>query len=291
MSSHSTGTPTDELGAHVSSSGGVHKAPERSAEIGGAVLQLFTKVPKFWREPTLREETVDAFRAARARHGIKTVVSHDSYLINLASPKETQWQKSRYAFEAELRRCVDLGVEFLVTHPGNATDGDLDAGIKRNAQGIAECLDAVQGDTRVLLELTAGAGTTVGGSFEGLRAIRELLPAPAAARVGVCIDTCHAYSAGYDLVGAYDEVWEEFDAVLGMELLELIHMNDSRHPFASRRDHHEDIGEGTLGNEPFRRIMLDERLQSIPKVLETPKGDDPVTADRRNLAVLRGFRD
>ncbi|MCE2454971.1 MAG: deoxyribonuclease IV [Gemmatimonadetes bacterium] len=280
----------DELGAHVSSSGGVDKCPGRSAEIGGGVLQLFTKVPRFWREPKLKPGVPDAFRAARAEHGVTAAVSHDSYLINLASPKPDQWAKSMVSFKAELERCRLLGVEFIVTHPGNETEGDHLRGIEKNARGIAECLEDVPGETRVLLELTAGSGNSVGGSFENLRAIIDHLPAAAARRVGVCFDTCHAYSAGYDLVGDYEGVWAEFDDVLGLDLLELLHMNDSKHPFRSHRDQHEHIGKGTLGDAPFRKIMLDERLARVPKILETPKGDDAVEADRRNLARLRSFR-
>lgn len=280
----------DELGAHVSSSGGVAKAPGRSAEIGANVFQLFTKVPRFWREPQLKAGVPEAFREARVAHGIDTVVSHDSYLINLASPNSVQWNKSIVSFRAELERCVALGVELLVTHPGNATDKKHERGIERNAQGIAQCMGDVPADTRVLLELTAGSGTSVGGSFQDLRAIIDLLPDEVAGRVGVCFDTCHAFSAGYDLVDDYNGVWTRFDDVLGLDLLELLHLNDSHHPMGSHRDHHQDIGEGTLGIEPFRKIMLDDRLTRVPKVLETPKGEDAVAADRRNLAVLRGLR-
>ena len=142
----------------------------------------------------------------------------------------------------------------------------------------------------MLLELTAGAGTTVGGRFEHLAAIREGVCAPLDQRMGVCFDTCHAFSAGYDLVGAYEDVWRAFDDALGPGSLELFHLNDSKHPFASRRDQHEMIGEGTLGEAPFRRIMRDARFQDTPKLLETPKGDDVVSNDRRNLALLRSWR-
>jgi deoxyribonuclease-4 len=183
-----------------------------------------------------------------------------------------------------------LGLDFLVTHPGNATDGDIEAGLERNAQAVAESLEAVDGPTTVLLELTAGSGTSVGGSFQNLRAIIDGIPEAQRDRVGVCFDTCHAYSAGYDLVGDYDGVWVAFDEIIGIDLLGLIHLNDSKHPFGSHKDRHETIGEGTLGVEPFRHLMLDDRLKSVPKVLETPKGDDPVAADCANLELLRSFR-
>jgi deoxyribonuclease-4 len=282
----------DELGAHVSTEGGVVRAPARAAALDAAVLQLFTKQPSRWAEPKLEAGTIQAFREQRATHGIVVAVSHDSYLINLSSPDRRLWRMSQRCFAGELARAAALGLEFVVTHPGNATDGDLPAGIQRNGEGIAESLEALgEAPTMVLLELTAGSGTSVGGSFENLRAILDAIPEGQRGRVGVCFDTCHGYSAGYDLVTDYDGVWSAFDETIGLDRLRLIHMNDSKHPLGSRKDRHETIGEGTLGPEPFRRIMRDERLRRVPKVLETPKGDDEVSADRANLALLRSFRD
>jgi deoxyribonuclease-4 len=280
----------DELGAHVSTEGGVERAPARAREIGSACLQLFTKQPSRWAEPTLDAATAEAFAQERVEHRIRVAGAHDSYLINLSSPDADLRRRSLECFTGELRRCAALGLDFLVTHPGNATDGDLAAGIRRNADALTQALRSVGGSTRVLLELTARSGTSVGGSFESLRAILEETGSDVRARAGVCVDTCHAYAAGYDLVVAYDGVWEEFERVLGWELLGLLHLNDSKHPLGSRKDRHETLGRGTLGREPFRRIMLDERLRSVPKILETPKGDDPVAADRRNLRFLRRLR-
>jgi deoxyribonuclease-4 len=285
-----TRRPDDELGAHVSTEGGVDRAPARAREIGCACLQLFTKQPSRWAEPTLDAAAVEAFARERAEHRIRVAGAHDSYLINLSSPDAALRARSLKCFTGELRRCAALGLGFLVTHPGNATDGDLAAGIRRNADCLTRALRSVEGPTRVLLELTAGSGTSVGGSFRNLAAILEEVGSDVHARVGVCVDTCHAHAAGYDLVTAYDLVWEEFGRVLGWELLGLLHLNDSKHPLGSRKDRHETLGRGTLGREPFRRIMLDERLRSVPKILETPKGDDPVDADRRNLRFLRKLR-
>jgi deoxyribonuclease-4 len=281
----------DELGAHVSTSGGVQNAPGRARDIDAVVLQMFTKQPNRWAEAKIDDETASAFQAERRRHDIAVAGAHDSYLINLSSPDRRLWRMSQRSFEAELRRCTSLSLDFLVTHPGNATDGDYRAGIERNARGVGESLDAVGGSTRVLLELTAGSGTSVGATFENLREIIEAIPEGLRDRVGVCLDTCHAYSAGYDLVEEYDDVWSAFDDVLGMERLGLIHLNDSRHPLASNRDRHESIGEGTLGRGPFRRIMLDDRLRPVPKVIETPKREDGIAADRANLELLRSFRE
>jgi deoxyribonuclease IV len=280
----------DELGAHVSASGGVQQAPARAAEIGAVVLQLFTKQPSRWAEPKIDQQTAAAFFDEREAHGIEVAGAHDSYLINLSSPDRRLWRMSLRSFTAELERCARLRLDFLVTHPGNAMDGGVERGLARNAEGVTEALRSVGGATRLLLELTAGTGTSVGATFENVRAIIDQVGDDERHRVGVCFDTCHAYSAGYDLVGDYDGVWSAFDRVIGMERLGLIHLNDSKHPFGARKDRHEAIGEGTLGVEPFRRILLDERLSAVPKVLETPKGDDPVAADRRNLSLLRKLR-
>lgn len=280
----------DELGAHVSVKGGVWNAPERARAIGSVNFQMFTKQPNRWQEPEVSEEEVERFGEARREWGIRTVASHDSYLINLASPDPKLWKRSVGAFRRELVRCVRLGVDVLVTHPGNATDGDLPSGVARNAEGVARALEEVEGHTRVLLEITAGSGTSVGGSFEALTEIIERIPPDQRHRLGVCFDTCHAYSAGYDLVGAYDGVWTRFGDIVGMEYLGLFHLNDSKHPLGSHKDRHEHIGEGTLGDEPFRGIMNDASFDGITKLLETPKDDDPVVTDLRNLNRLRGYR-
>lgn len=281
---------SDEFGAHVSTAGGISLAPGRSAEIESSCLQLFTKQPNRWAEPEVDEEQATAFREEEGKHQIRVAGSHDSYLINLASPSPELWERSYQSFRKELRRCAILGLDFLVTHPGNATDGDRESGIARNAEGVTRALEAVQGPTRVLLELTAGGGTTVGGSYQDLAAILEAVPSSLHPRLGVCFDTCHAYSAGYDLVKDYDGVWQAFDDILGLDRLGLFHMNDSKNPFGSKKDRHEHLGEGSLGAEPFRRIVQDVRFVGIPKVLETPKEPDPVGNDLRNLRFLRNFR-
>ena len=281
----------DELGAHISTAGGVQNAPERARAIDSVVFQIFTKQPNRWVEPEVQEDRARAFAAARSDREIETTVSHDSYLINLASPTGWLWRKSLDSFRNELQRCAALELDFLVTHPGNATDRDLDSGLARNAEGVGTALAEVDGPTRILLEITAGSGTSVGASFESLATILEGIPSETRGRVGICFDTCHAYSAGYDLVDDYDGVWSHFDDVLGLDRLGLFHLNDSKHPFGSHKDRHQHIGEGTLGDEPFRKLMQDARFGSVPKVLETPKGDDTVSFDARNLARLRAFRE
>jgi len=280
----------DELGAHVSSAGGVQNAPDRAREIESVALQLFTKQPSRWAEPVIDAETASAFHEERDTEGIQVTVAHDSYLINLSSPKSDLWDRSYACFEGELRRSAALGLDFVVTHPGNATDGDMASGLARNAEGVGRALEAVPDGPTVLLELTAGSGTSVGATFENLAAILEGIPEEIRSRVGVCLDSCHAYSAGYDLVDDYGGVWAHFDDVLGLDRLRLFHLNDSKNPFDSRKDRHEHIGQGSLGEAPFRRIMTDERFSDVPKLLETPKEDDPVANDLRNLGLLRSFR-
>ncbi len=279
----------DELGAHVSAAGGIHHAPVRAAEIGAGVFQVFTKQPSRWAEPILDEGVRAGFRTAMERGDAWFTASHDSYLINLASPDPMLWRRSTDCFRGELERAARLGLDAVVTHPGNATDGDRDGGIERNATAVAEALEAVAGP-RVLLELTAGTGTSVGGTLEELDRIMRLIPAPQNGRVGVCFDTCHAWVGGLDLAGDFDGVWMRADDTFGVHRVELFHLNDAKASFGSRLDRHENIGEGTIGLEPFRRLMNVDRFRRVPKILETPKGDDGVAADRRNLAILRELR-
>lgn len=281
-------TPVERLGAHVSIQGGTPTAPARGAAIGATAIQLFTKTPNMWREPAITPEIAAAFRAARAEHPVAAAVSHDSYLINLASPDPALRAKSLQAFMGELTRSEALGLDGIVSHPGNFMD-DHDAGIARNADAITEALEQVPGQVMIFLETTAGAGTVLGRNFEELRAIREAVGAGVRTRVAFCADTCHLYSAGYDLVHDFDGVWAQWDEVLGLDLLRCLHLNDSKTPFASNKDRHELLGEGSLGEGPFRRIMSDPRFAGVPKLLETPKGDDEVTNDRRMLALLRSF--
>lgn len=275
------------LGAHVSTAGGVHRAPERGKAIGATAIQIFTKTPNQWREPDISPEITEVFREALAETKIEMVVSHDSYLINLASPDPALHKKSENSFIRELQRCHELAVPYVVTHPGNFID-DREKGLARNAAGYSRCLTSVEGPS-ILIETTAGSGTALGSRFEELAALREGVSRSQRHRVGFCADTCHLYAAGYDIVNRWDEVWQEWDAMIGLEHLFCLHLNDSKTPFASHRDRHELIGEGTLGPKPFRRIMTDSRFDSTIKIIETPKGDDPVRTDSKMLRRLRGY--
>lgn len=290
VATRSTPARTHErLGAHVSTQGGVQTAPARGVEIGATAIQVFTKTPNQWREPMLEASTVIAFRQAYEESGMNGVVSHDSYLINLASPDPALSERSIASFVAELTRCHLLGIPSVVSHPGNYID-DREAGLQRNARAYAEALRTAPGEVMVLLETTAGTGTSLGSRFEELAELRALVPSDLRHRIGFCADTCHLYSAGYDLVNAYDAVWEEWERLIGLGHLRCFHLNDSKTPFASHKDRHELIAEGSLGAEPFRRIMQDGRFVDVIKVLETPKGDDMVTNDRRMLRRLRAYR-
>ena len=279
---------SERLGAHVSVQGGVDKAPVRGKAIGATAIQVFTKTPSQWREPAIPVESYAAFRQECDRLNLSSIVAHDSYLINLASPDPALSARSQASFIAELRRCEAYGIPYLVSHPGNYID-DRNAGLIRNAAAYTRCLRRVPGSVVLLLETTAGCGTALGSTFEELAQLRSLIGQDVRRRVAFCADTCHLYSAGYDLVKDYDGVWRRWDRVLGLKRLRCLHLNDSKTGFASCRDRHELIAEGSLGPKPFRRIMTDPRLAHVIKILETPKGDDQVKTDRKMLRRLRRY--
>ncbi|HEY4306769.1 MAG TPA: deoxyribonuclease IV [Gemmatimonadaceae bacterium] len=276
------------LGAHVSAAGGSHEAPPRARAIGATAMQLFTKMANRWAERACEDAECQSFRAALADTRVRATMAHDSYLINLASPDETLRRRSIESFVAELARCEALGLTYLVSHPGNYID-ERASGIQRNADGITEALSRVSGSTILCMEITAGSGTSIGSSFEDLAALIEGVAPEHRDRMGVCVDTCHAYSAGYDLVNAYEDVWKRFDDVVGMSRLKCMHLNDSKTPFNSKRDRHEVIAEGSLGEAAFRFVMNDARLAKVPKVIETPKGTDPTAMDTKMLTRLRSY--
>jgi deoxyribonuclease-4 len=251
-------------------------------------MQLFTKQAARWAERVCADAECRDFGDALTLAGITSVTAHDSYLINLASPDEVLRRRSLDSMVAELQRCVALRISTLVSHPGNFID-DRASGVARNAESIAEALERAPGPTTLCLETTAGTGTAIGATFEELAQLIDAIPAPHRARLAVCADTCHLYSAGYDLVGDYDGVWARFEDTMGLARLRVLHLNDSKTPFNSRRDRHELIGEGSLGEMPFRRLMTDDRFTAVPKIIETPKLEDAELTDRRMLERLRGY--
>jgi len=238
------------IGAHISSAGGMTNVPPRAAEIDAACIQLFTKQPNRWAERYLKEDDVAGYRKGIGEGDVVFACAHDSYLINLATADEALRDRSYASFRGELRRASELGLDGVVTHPGNATDGDVERGLAQNAGLVALALQEEAGDARVYLETTAGAGTVLGSTFEELARMIEMVPEKVRDRVGVCIDTCHIYSAGYDIREDYDGVMAHFDAVIGLDRLAVLHLNDSRHPLGSRKDRHQHIGEGSWETSP-----------------------------------------
>jgi deoxyribonuclease-4 len=281
---------TDELGAHVSSAGGVQNSPGRAALLDSHVFSLFTKMASRWAEPVLSGETVDAFKQSCAEHGIWFAAAHDSYLINLATADTFLFERSYQSFVGELQRSFRLGLHAVVTHPGNATDGDVARGLRQNAMAVQRALDEVPGETMVLFETTAGAGRALGATFEQLAELIQLIEPTHRERVGVCVDTCHLWAAGYDLREDYQRVLQSLEQNVGLSRIRLFHLNDSIGGLGSRRDRHAHIGEGWLGREPFGQLLHDQRFKQVPKLIETPKDGDVVAADRRNLATLRSLR-
>lgn len=276
------------LGAHVSIAGGSHNAPARAKAIGATALQMFTKMANRWAERACEDDECKAFVEALSDARIKHTSAHDSYLINLASPDVVLRARSIESFAAEMARCEALNLGFLVSHPGNYMN-DRDTGIARNADAITEVLDRSSSRTMILLETTAGSGTSIGSTFEEMAQLIERVPKPQRARVGVCIDTAHVFAAGYDLANDYDGVIGRFADTIGIRRLRMMHLNDSKAPLGSKRDRHELIGEGAIGEAAFRRIMNDPRLSRVPKVIETPKLGDAESTDRRMLERLRSY--
>jgi len=276
------------LGAHMSTAGGLPNAIARALAVRSRVLQLFTRNCNQWKARPLSDLEVGAFRAAWEASGLVSAAAHDSYLINLASPDAALRDRSIDALMEELRRCEALGIPYLVAHPGAHVGGGVRDGCDRAAESLNRAIAGAHAPhVMVLLETVAGQGTTLGRRFEELHRIRDRVESKG--RVGACLDTCHVHAAGYDLVTerGWEETFTEFDAILGLESLRWMHLNDSKNERGSRVDRHDHIGRGRLGTEPFARILRDPRLQTVPKTLETPKGKDGVVMDRRNLALLR----
>ena len=277
------------LGAHMSTAGGTHKALERAAEFGMDACQIFTKNQRQWAAKPPSPDDALAFRAKADEVGIVSgaLVAHASYLINLASPDDALWEKSAGSLGGELRSCDALGVPYLVVHPGAHVGAGTEAGLAR----VVAALDGIYGTpdapkTMTLLETTAGQGTTLGATLAELRAI--LTGVSWSERLGVCLDTCHLFAAGYDFRAEadYRALMDTIEGSIGISAVRSIHLNDSRHGLGSRKDRHAHIGEGEIGLEGFGWFLQDPQWADVPGILETEKGDDG-EGDRKNMATLR----
>ena len=275
------------LGSHVSIAGGLHKAFAMGGKIGCTAIQIFTRNANRWKAKPLADQEIRLFRDAWKTSAIQTVIAHDSYLINLGTPNDDLWLKSQTALLAEVQRCEQLGIPYLVIHPGSHVGSGETEGLRR----VAKALDLIHQHTtgyttQILLETTAGQGTNLGHRFEQLATILELVQEPE--RLGICFDTCHAFAAGYELRSkeGYQRTFGAFDQLLGRERLKVIHLNDSLKTRGSRVDRHQGIGEGEIGLEGFRLLMNDPGFERIPMILETPKNDAPIASDRDNLQTL-----
>lgn len=273
------------IGAHVSASGGVENAPKNAASISADAFALFTKNQRQWVSVPLSGKSIELFRRYCSEGGFDSryILPHDSYLINLGSPEDEGQQKSRAAFIDEMQRCSQLGLQLLNFHPGSHLNKiSLEECLDRIASNINLALRMTSGVTAVI-ENTAGQGSNVGNRLEEIRYIIDRVEDKN--RVGFCIDTCHFYSAGYDIVGDYDGVFAQLDSVVGLEFLRAIHLNDTKKPLGSRVDRHESIGRGLLGMEFFTRFMRDSRFDDVPIILETP--DESLWAEE--IALLRSL--
>jgi deoxyribonuclease IV len=277
------------LGAHVSVAGGMPTAIARASELGCTAIQVFVKNANQWQGREIGKEETSAFRAAHAASRIGPLIAHASYLINLCSADPVLLARSRQALADEIARCARLGVGALVVHPG----AHLGAGEETGMDRVAASLDAVlalqpRARVRVLLENTAGQGSCLGYRLEHLAGILRRVAKPR--RVGVCLDTCHAFAAGYAIheVAGWADFLAEVEELLGLPALGCLHLNDSVRPFASRRDRHAHIGEGEIGLDAFARLLHDPRLLEVPMVVETDPGD-AMAGHRRDLETLRGL--
>ena len=283
---------TRPMGAHLSVAGGLEKALEAGVRVGCDCLQIFVKNQRQWRAPPLRDDQVTAFRTAWRETRITPVVAHASYLLNLASPDKGRRMQSVTAMVDELQRCEALGVQALVFHPGACLTATMKQGIGRVANSLDKVLKQTRGySTLVLLESTAGQGSSIGHRFEQLAAVIDRTREPD--RLGVCLDTCHLFAAGYDFrtPQAYETMIDELDSVVGLANVKCIHVNDSKRELGSRVDRHEHIGKGKIGKRGFAHFVNDRRFAGVPMILETPKGEDGrgCDLDKVNLRRLRSL--
>ena len=278
------------LGAHMSIAGGYYKAVEAAAALDMDCVQIFSKNNNQWRAKPLTDDDAERFRDALVQTGVQKPCAHDSYLINLGSPKDDVREKSIDAFVIELERAEKLGLLGVVMHPGSFLDSSEEEGLQKIVDGLDIVLEQTDGQAvEVWLETTAGQGTNLGHRFEHLAYLIDNVADNS--RLGVCVDSCHIFAAGYAITtpSEYKQTMAEFDSLVGIDRIRAFHLNDSKKEFGSRVDRHEHIGQGHLGLEPFRHIVNDPRFAELPMYLETPKGKKGDEFDQMNLKALRGL--
>ena len=278
------------FGAHMSTAGGVEQSPERGASVGCLAMQIFTKNQTQWHAKQLEKKSVEAYLRNIDAAGITHVASHDSYLINLASPDPDMLKKSFDAFVDEIERAALLKIPYLIFHPGSHLGTGEETGLKSVAKAMNEAIKKTKHcpDVMLTIETTAGQGTNLGYKFDHVAYLVDKVKDKK--RVGVCLDTCHVFAAGYDIrtKEGYKKTFNEFDEKIGIEHLKFFHINDSKKDFGSRVDRHEHLGKGFIGKDAFGFLVNDRRFFKIPMVLETPKGKD-LAEDRVNLKLLRSL--
>ena len=280
------------LGAHVSIAGGFDKAIDRAQETNANCMQIFTKSNRQWDAKKITKEESDLFIKAQKESSVSVIMAHAAYLINLGSKSDETVQKSIASLSEELQRCEQLHIPYLVLHPGTARFDDEEKSLRFVAQQIDFAMTASQTHhVALLLETMAGQGNTVGYTFAQLATIIKHVHH--ASRIGVCFDTCHAFVAGYDFhtPDLYKKMWQEFDITIGLEKLKAFHINDSKKEIGSKVDRHEDIGKGQIPLSAFKLLLNDKRFQKIPKVIETPEGEDKIEHDKKNIEKLRELID
>ncbi len=276
--------PTLLIGAHMSIAGGPAQAIHRGESIGCTAIQIFTKSNRQWYAKPLQQEDIDTFKHAWNNSTIQSVIAHAAYLINLGSPNPNTQKKSAESLIDELTRCHQLGIPYLVLHPGSRADSSELQSLQKIVDQLDYVFEAAPGNSTILLETMAGQGKNLCYRFEQLATIYD--KSKHKDRLGVCVDTCHVFAAGYDLrtQQTYDALWKEFDSIIGLDLLKAIHINDSKKGLGSRVDRHEHIGKGLLGIDFFGFLFNDPRFFSIPKILETPK--ESLSDDRNNMETI-----
>jgi deoxyribonuclease-4 len=277
-----------QLGAHESVAGGLHLAFERIEKVGGEALQIFTRNQRQWNPAVLKVEEIELFRKAQDKSDGMPVASHASYLVNLATGKDELLEKSVQNLALELTRCAQLGVPYVVLHPGSHGGDGVEVGLERFVRGLDRAIERSGVAVQVLVETTAGQGTGLGSSFTELAYILDNSKFPEL--IGVCVDTCHIFAAGYELRTAdgYEATVAALESSVGLDRIRFFHLNDSKKELGSRVDRHEHIGKGKIGLDGFKNLLNDKRFAGMPMTLETPKSDN-LAEDRENLQILRSL--